>query len=148
MQILSITIATIRNPKINKQPVAMKAPQPSEKASWVRHREHCCTWVGLAHSLRVVTFWIHQCCRQLTQHVNFAQWVSVLNRPWGQQFPATFSLIHQCHGVHLFLPSPPPPRMARRIWRWFLCQDTAVLCFSSKIKDKIKKRPNMWPFSI
>lgn len=119
MQILSITIATNRNPQINR----LWLWRPSGKANWVRHREHCNMWVGLACSLHVVMFsWIHRCCRQVPQHGNFAQWVSASSQPRGQQFPATFSLTHQCHVVHHFLPSPPPPQMVGKIWRWFLCQ--------------------------
>lgn len=74
-------MATTRNPQIYKQLVAVKPPQPSVKGSWVRHREHCNTWVRFEFSLHVVTrFCIYQCCHQLMQLGNFAQPVSALNQ--------------------------------------------------------------------
>lgn len=151
MQILSITITTIRSPTINKQLVAMKAPWPFGKASWVGG-EHCSpSWVRLgAPSWAVFLLGV-----ALLPSADTAQqfWVSTFHQPRAEPFPATFALTHQWHVIRPFIPLP-LPHMAGKVWWWFSCQsppkdmEGSFVFVGSKIKDRIKKRPGMDPFSI
>lgn len=149
MQILSITITTIRSPKINKQLVAMKACEPCGRAS-----RQSLQLVGQAggslHGL--LSSWVWPCCHQLTQHSSFESvlWISPKHSHFQPLFHSHTKVIHP------FIPSFPLYLSLRsgKIWRWFLCQSPAkdmeesFVFVNSKIKDRIKKRPGMRLFAV
>lgn len=146
MQILSITITTIRSPKINKQLVAMKACEP-----WGTASRQSLQLVGQAgRSLHgLLSSWVWPCCHRLTLHSSFVSvlWIS----------PSTAISSHFfTHTPKSSIPSFPPYLSLRsgKTWRCFLCQSPAkdmeesFVFVSSKIKDRIKKRPGMRLFSV